>query len=166
MTSPIKRTISLAFLLVILCFTSTLHSCRAEKASPNLVQAEESIQAAFKEVLATENAGVNVTDMLKELNQAVNLLNQLENSNEDPTKASFEGNMSQIQFIYEHAQHVKTAAINAQLQESIADRNYQLMLITLSFISALVFFLTLYKTRRRLKQYRIGTLQNAKSKVG
>lgn len=165
MTTPIKRMISLAFLLVLLCFTSILPSCRAEKSSPNLTQAEESIKAAFNEVLAAENAGANVTDMLKELNQAVNLLNQLENSNEDPTKVSFNGNISQIQLINEHAQHVKTVAINAQLQESIADRNYQLTLITLSFISALVFFLTLYTTRRRLKQYRIRTLQDAKSKV-
>ncbi len=152
MTTAFKHMISIAVLLILLGFTYTSHFCKAEESNPTLTQAKAAIKAAFNEVLAAEKAGANVTDMLKELNQAVNLLPQVEDGNESLPQAAFDGNQSKIQVIYEHAQHVKTVAVNAQLEESIADRNYLLIIATLSLISAFVFLLILSATRSRLKQ--------------
>ncbi len=152
MAQAIKHTISTAVLLILLGLAYTSHFCKAEESNPTLMQAEAAIKSAFNEVLAAEKAGANVTDMLKELNQAVTLLPQVEDGNESLTQAAFDGNLSKLQVIYEHAQHVKTVAINAQLEESIADRNYLLIIATLSLISAFVFLLILSATRSRLKQ--------------
>ncbi len=152
MATAIKHTISIAVLLILLGFTYTSHFCKAEESNPTLMQAEAAIKSAFNEVLAAEKAGANVTDMLKELNQAINLLPQVEDGNESLPQTAFDANTSKIQIIYEHAQHVKTVAINAQLEESIADRNYLLIIATLSLISAFVFLLILSATRSRLKQ--------------
>jgi hypothetical protein len=116
------------------------------------MQAEEAIKAAFNEVLTAEKAGVEVTDMLKELNQAVSMLSHVENSNRSLTQATFNGNLSQIQVAYEHAQHVKTIATNAQIQGSIAGRNCLLIVVTLSLISAVVFLIVLSAVWQRVKQ--------------
>lgn len=152
MATAIKHMISIAVLLILLSFTYTSRFCMAEESNPTLTQAEAAIKAAFNEVLSAEKAGANVTDMLRELNQAVNLLPKVEDGNESLPQAAFDGNLSKIQVIYEHAQHVKTVAVNAQLEESIADRNYLLIIATLSLISAFVFLLILSATRSRLKQ--------------
>ncbi len=153
--------VAVVFLLIIAVGIPLSDSALAQPDS-HFQSANDSIQTAFNAVLDAEKAGANVTNLIKQLNDASNLLSAAENAyrSNDPTTANInEAAIYPItgQVLVE-AQELKGAALTS------ASNNFWFN-ISLTVIVATVFAVIMLICWRYFKKRYTNSILKAKPEV-
>lgn len=144
------------------CLCSVTHATADATAPGDLANAENAVGQAFSTVLAAEQAGANVTELLVRLNDAATFLSQagMDYRNGDPnTAVQNADNASSI------ASEVNAAAVDAKETASVTGQDALWNVITFSVVGAIVLSLTLFLIWRRYKQNYVKNMYDAKPEV-
>jgi hypothetical protein len=156
-----------AFALFIIVFGSCLYSCpyalaQADQNRSKLETANLAIEGAFNSVLDAEKAGANVTNLLSQLNYAVNLMAQAENAFRvgDNNTA-----VNDADAVIPITQKVTSSAQTLKQSATVNSQNAFWYTIVFTFTASLVFMLVVFLVWRWFKRRYIYGLLPAKPEV-
>lgn len=137
-------------------------SAQTDNVSIKIQEAKTAFNAALNAVLDAEQAGANITDLIVQLNFAVNNLSKAENNYRigDYTTA-----VSQAESVVLSAQEVSAAAQNAKEDAIISVKNAFWSKTVFTLIGSVVFVLLLFLVWRQLKKRYIDNVFQAKPEV-
>jgi hypothetical protein len=125
-------------------------------------EANSAVEQAFNAVLSAEQAGANVTALLKQLNYASSLLAQSENAYRDGVNGTATNDASSV---FPITQQIITQAQDAKEAALASEKNAFWSMITTTIIAAAVFVVALFLVWRLLKRNYIKGLSEAKPEV-
>lgn len=153
----------LVFLFVLILIASyPLQLVKADGETSSIDAANSSINQAFTNVLAAEQAGGNVTDLLYKLNSAGELLASAENSLRSGSKTNVAVDAQKAKAI---ANQVNDDAIALRAESLSASQVNFCLTLTFSVMGAVVFSLSLWLAWRWFKNRFINRLLGMKPKV-
>jgi hypothetical protein len=159
---PKKRVIVVTLSsIIIACFALSLHLASASDET-SIQNANSSINNAFTNILAAEKAGGNITDLLKRLTEATDLLTQAENNlrSGDTTDVISEAESSN-----KIADEVNKDAIKL-LNDQLSKSNTTFWLtIAFSTVGVTFFILILWVLWRQFKRRFMNKLLDMKPEV-
>lgn len=153
----------LVFLFVLILIASyPLQLVKADGETSSIDAANSSINQAFNNVLAAEQAGGNVTDLLYKLNSAGELLASAENSLRSGSKTNVAVDAQNAKVI---ANQVNDDAIALRAESLSASQVNFCLTLTFSVMGAVVFSLSLWLAWRWFKNRFMNRLLGMKPKV-
>ena len=156
-------TIGIAAVLVLMVILSLLTTpVKANNESANIEAANSSINQAFKNVLAVEKAGGNVTQLLADLNSAGQLLAAADNDYRSGNLTNVTSNAENASLIADQVNSDALSLLNATNGRS--QNNFWLTLV-FSIDGAFIFVLILLLVWRRFKRNYQKKLLGLKPKV-
>ncbi len=135
---------------------------QTDQTQSKLQAADTAVDQAFSAVSAAEKAGVNVTSLLIQLNNATRLLGQAENAYATGDNSTA---ISDANAVLPIANQVLTEAQTADSSASVSSQNNFELTIALTIVAAALFIVDLILSWDLFKDYYIKRLLKAKPKV-
>ena len=139
--------------------SSYVSFAKASNETESLNAANSSINQAFANVLAAEEAGANVTEPLAKLNDAGSLLAQADNSYHAGNLANVISDANKARSI---ANQVNTEAISIRDDTITRSQNSLLLTLLFSLWGALIFVVVVLLVWRRFKRHYMEKMLNLK----
>lgn len=154
---------SIGVLFVFLLFLSLcVESVKAENENALITEAQSSINQAFTNVLAAEQSGGDVTDLMLKLNNAGALLAEAENSFRS---GAFDGISSKAVSARMIANQVNDDALALRNESSLVFQNVLFLNLMFSIIGSILFSLLVLFAWRFFKRRFINRLLDKQPKV-
>ena len=127
-----------------------------------ILSANTATEQAFNAVFDAEKTGANVTSLLRQLDNATNILAQAENSYRT---GDFNAADAQADSVFPITQEVTTAAHNAKQTSLASKQNAVVSMIAFTVIGAFVFVNALFIVWLWFKRRYVKSLYNSKPEV-
>ena len=158
---------ALLFPIVVLFVLSLLlslcvESVKAENENALITEAQSSINQAFTNVLAAEQSGGDITDLMLKLNNAGALLAEAENSYRSGAFDDISSKAASARMI---ANQVNDDAIVLRNESSLAFQNFLFFNLMVSIIGSILFCILIWVAWRFFKRRFINRLLDKQPKV-
>jgi hypothetical protein len=148
--------------LLVSSFNESLGAAQIETTQSSLQAANERLNQAFKDVFEAEQAGANITRLLKQLNDAAELLAQEENIYRSGDTAGVE---SKADSVVTTSFQISSLAQTAKEDAQVAAQTQLSLNIALSVVGSIIIILVMILFWRFFKRRYIRHLSNMKPEI-